>query len=394
MARRAALAVRPSERYFAGPFDLATPERTLMGHQFLPSGPLMPRPRALVATNAGAAGHFVTLVIKACGWALAPLRHRFLWHVCKYAGKTLATRRFHCTLRIGVDSFFQFYLDDPYWSRLLPNSFSYEQELSIVLARIKELDFAFIDCGANFGYWSVLVSSKEAGARKVLAIEASPETFEALSSNWDLNQRRFAIVNAGVSSETGAEVVVSKGRGHAGAHIGAPTRGEQKVGTVSTTTIDDAVLASYGRMPSRMLLKLDVEGAEIPALQGAQRVLWQDCLICYEDHGKDKESAISNYILGTLGWLVFFVEPKDGSVSAMRSLDDVNRIKMRKITGSNFFACRPDSVFLQAFASAVNSLDHFDQEMSSTAFVGCDGAIAVDVCSCGLPGRGGSVAAS
>ena len=215
-------------------------------------------------------GYLVILAIKASGWALAPLRHRFLWHICKYMGKTLKTYKYYCTMRIGTDSLFRFYLDDPFWSGLLSETFCYEEELAIILARTKDLDFAFVDCGANFGYWSVLASGNEAGAHKVVAVEASPETFSDLTNNWDLNGRRFEIVWAGVSAETGTQVEVSRGRGHAGAHIGAPTQSERKIGTVSTTTIDDLLLNAFSQIPQRILLKLDVEGAEIAALRGRE----------------------------------------------------------------------------------------------------------------------------
>ena len=43
-----------------------------------------------------------------------------------------------------------------------------------------------------------------------------------LTDNWNLNLCRFEILNAGVSSETGTEIAVSRGWDHAGAHIGPP----------------------------------------------------------------------------------------------------------------------------------------------------------------------------
>jgi hypothetical protein len=55
-------------------------------------------------------------------------------------------------MSIDTDSLFRFYLDDPFWSRLLSKTFCDEEGLEIILARTKDLDFAFVDCGANFGY--------------------------------------------------------------------------------------------------------------------------------------------------------------------------------------------------------------------------------------------------
>ena len=316
--------------------------------------------RSLTDTNATKRGHLVICAIKASGLALAPFRHHLFWRICKYLGETLERNKFYCTMTIGSGSLFRFFLNDPYWNMLLSKTFLYHEEsLAIVLVRTKDLDFAFVDCGANFGYWSVFASGKEAGSHKVVAIEASPETFKSLTENWELNSRRFEIIRAGVSSEAGTQVEVSGSWDHAGAHIGAPAQGEQKIGTVSTTTIDDVLLNTFGKIPPRILVKLDIEGAEISALQGGTMTLMQDCLIYYEDHAADRRSRVSDYIMNTLRFLVFYVR-LDGSISVMHSVDDVNRIKRRKGLGYNFFACRSDSTFLPALGMTGLSLGRED----------------------------------
>jgi glycosyltransferase involved in cell wall biosynthesis len=58
-----------------------------------------------------------------------------------------------------------------------------------------------------------------------------------------------------VDSETGNQVEFS-GRDHAGAHIGSPLPGERRIATVTTITVDDALLNALGRIPRRALLKL------------------------------------------------------------------------------------------------------------------------------------------
>lgn len=305
--------------------------------------------RTLADTNAGAAARLAIQAIKLSGRALAPFQHRFFWHICKYAGRLVNDDTVYCTMRFGAESLYRFNLDDPYWSMLLCEDFFYERELQFTLARTRDIDFAVVDCGANFGYWSVLASSPEAGRHRVVAVEASVETFAALTCNWQLNQSRFAIINAAVSSATGDDAQVARGRGHAGAHIGTPGPGERAVGTVQTITIDDAIVSAFGSMPPRLLLKLDVEGAEIQALQGAKSALRQDCLICYEDHGKDKMSIASRYVLDTLKQTIYYVDPAGGTVVAINTVADVDQIKARKVTGTNFFTCPSDSEFRRAF---------------------------------------------
>lgn len=45
------------------------------------------------------------------------------------------------------------------------------------------LNCMLVDCGANFGYWSVLASSQPFGRQAALAIETSPKNAERLEVN-------------------------------------------------------------------------------------------------------------------------------------------------------------------------------------------------------------------
>ena len=78
---------------------------------------------------------------------------------------------------------FTFDVGDFYWNRLAYDGFDYEPELRKLLELFRDIPFTFLDCGANFGFWSVLVASKGLGGHRVLAVEASPRTIEGLKRN-------------------------------------------------------------------------------------------------------------------------------------------------------------------------------------------------------------------
>ncbi len=63
-----------------------------------------------------------------------------------------------------------FRLDDIYWNSLIrqPN-IEYEPEIGKFLLRLKDVDYQFFDCGANIGYWSVLVTSEMLGRKRAIA---------------------------------------------------------------------------------------------------------------------------------------------------------------------------------------------------------------------------------
>ena len=74
---------------------------------------------------------------------------------------------------LNDDARFAFPFGDGYWSLLLDRGFVYEGEIEQFLRSVADVDYGFVDGGANFGFWSVLASSRPFGSHPVIAIEAS-----------------------------------------------------------------------------------------------------------------------------------------------------------------------------------------------------------------------------
>ena len=92
--------------------------------------------------------------------------------------KTLPER--DIAIKLNPDAVFEFPYGDGYWSKLLNRSYHYEDELALLFRHSADVDYTLIDCGANYGYWSVLVSSQPFGSHKAIAIE--PAAWSATSS--------------------------------------------------------------------------------------------------------------------------------------------------------------------------------------------------------------------
>src|ERR1019366_5259767 len=73
------------------------------------------------------------------------------------------------TLRLADDFLFGFPFGDPYWTRLLDSRSRYEPEVDAFLQAVADVDYEFIDCGANFGFWSVAVTSRAYGLHASVA---------------------------------------------------------------------------------------------------------------------------------------------------------------------------------------------------------------------------------
>ena len=99
--------------------------------------------------------------------------------------KTLPER--NIAIKLNPDAVFEFPYGDGYWSKLLNRSYNYEDELEILFADSIDVDYTLLDCGANYGYWSVLVSSAPFGSHKAIAIEPSSQNFPKLANNAAVN---------------------------------------------------------------------------------------------------------------------------------------------------------------------------------------------------------------
>jgi FkbM family methyltransferase len=106
-------------------------------------------------------------------------------------------------IKLNPDATFAFPYGDGYWSKLLNRSFRYEDELELLFRDSVSVDYIFIDCGANFGYWSVLVSSAPYGSHKAIAIEPSSQNFAKLRNNAEINGNRFEAIKCAIGASKG-----------------------------------------------------------------------------------------------------------------------------------------------------------------------------------------------
>ncbi|MBW8853870.1 MAG: NADH-quinone oxidoreductase subunit D, partial [Bradyrhizobium sp.] len=115
--------------------------------------------------------------------------------------KTLPER--NIAIKLNPDAVFEFPYGDGYWSKLLNRSYNYEDELELLFADSIDVDYTLLDCGANYGYWSVLVSSKPFGSHKAIAIEPSGQNYPKLANNVRINGSRFETMKCAIGAARG-----------------------------------------------------------------------------------------------------------------------------------------------------------------------------------------------
>src|SRR6201993_559663 len=150
--------------------------------------------------------------------------------------KTLPER--NIAIKLNSDAVFEFPYGDGYWSKLLNRSYSYEDELEVLFRDSVDVDYTFIDCGANYGYWSVLVSSKPFGSHKAIAIEPSGQNFPKLANNAKVNGDRFELMKCAIGSTRG-KAYLSGTKHEAFSIAGATNSGEEVPVIALGDLIDD-----------------------------------------------------------------------------------------------------------------------------------------------------------
>jgi FkbM family methyltransferase len=167
----------------------------------------------------------------------APLGYHGLSHACRSLRWALPRRDLIVTLT--PDALFTAPLGDPYWTRLLNRRVLYEPEIAAFLRMVADVDYDFIDCGANFGYWSILASSKAYGGHRAVAIEPAKANVRRLDFNARLNGSRFAVLHRAVGEVDKARAWLS-GRKHEGMTVvGEGGPGAESVSIVSLDRLLD-----------------------------------------------------------------------------------------------------------------------------------------------------------
>jgi FkbM family methyltransferase len=162
--------------------------------------------------------------------------------------------------------------DRPYGRVLLVGE--YEPDTSAALRQFATTGAFAIDVGANQGWLSVLIGRAVGADGQVWAFEPTPPIVPALHDNLRRNPDvRARVFETALGDEQG-ELTINVFAGLPSAHASASTLGRSDATsyTVPVTTLD-ALRSEMPALPS--LIKIDVEGAELAVLRGAQGVLEQ-----------------------------------------------------------------------------------------------------------------------
>jgi FkbM family methyltransferase len=235
-------------------------------------------------------------------------------------------------VKLNPDATFEFPYGDGYWSKLLNRTYHYEDELELLFRDSADVDYTLLDCGANYGYWSVLVSSKPFGSHKAIAIEPSGQNFPKLANNARINGNRFEAMKCAIGSARGT-ARLSGTKHEAFSIAGDQASGEEVPVIALDNLLDDGKVAPGGKY----LIKLDVEGVEIEAMKGGTRLMQGDSVLLCEEHGNDPKHTVSRYILEQTPLKLIVYDPRSNRLETVTDLSILDRIKVSSHVGYNVF---------------------------------------------------------
>jgi FkbM family methyltransferase len=250
-------------------------------------------------------------------------------------------------IKLNDDATFAFPYGDGYWSKLLNRDFAYEDELDLLFRSSADVDYTLLDCGANYGYWSVLVSSKPYGSHKAIAIEPSGANFPKLANNARINGNRFEAMKCAIGAGRGTARL--SGTKHEAFSIAGGDGGEEVPVIALDNLLDDGKVKPGGKF----LIKLDVEGVEIEAIKGGARLLKEDSVILCEEHGNDPHHTVSRFILEQTPMKLIVYDPRSNRMETVSDLSILDRIKVSSNVGYNVFGTA--SAFWQDRIGALNA---------------------------------------
>ena len=173
---------------------------------------------------------------------------------------------------------------------------TYELELQRAIKHFVKPGMTAFDVGANIGYISLLLSRAVGTDGKVLSVEALPANVKCLQGHAALNPfaANVTVLHAAVVDASKAVTFLVHSSTSMGKAVGSAGRSDEKYAieiTVDGVSLDDIV---YKRgLPAPDIIKMDIEGGEVLAMQGMKRLLQEKRpLMMIELHGHEAAQAV------------------------------------------------------------------------------------------------------
>lgn len=200
---------------------------------------------------------------------------------------------------------------------------TYETDLQAAVADLIEPGWVAYDMGANIGFVSLVLAQRLGDTGKIFAFEALPDNLERLRTHIEINglSSRVSVISkavAAISEPVRFLVGPSGAMGKAEGSAGRPEGNRNSI-EVPGIALDDFIYRDGN--PPPQVIKMDIEGGEVLALQGMPHLLAEARpLILLELHGP-KAARVAWETLTTAGYQICRMQHDYPRVSSLDDLD-------------------------------------------------------------------------
>lgn len=146
----------------------------------------------------------------------------------------------------------------------------YEAPTTSIFQQVLKPGSVFIDVGAHVGYFSALAARIVGENGRVYAFEAIPENAKMIRKNAQINRFENVRVESVILSDQPGSLIFHYGpEGHSGVSSIREVSGSSRHVEMKAERLDQFM----SQITQVDLIKIDVEGAELRVLLGAQRIL-------------------------------------------------------------------------------------------------------------------------
>src|ERR1017187_6144702 len=219
-----------------------------------------------------------------------------------------------------------------------------------------------VDIGANVGLYTLLAARALGNTGKVFAFEPAPQTFAYLKRNVRASRQANCVISAQALSNVTGPGRLYLSRISSGDHRIYSSGEQRDCVDIEMTRLDDCL---YGKTPRIDVIKIDIQGAELAAVEGMSRLLAanRDLKLFTEfwpyglkQFGTQPRSYLA--LLRSLGFLLYRIDEDEAALCEVNDDDILRTYTPENKLYTNLLAVRPQcggNLPLPASASAVKS---------------------------------------
>ncbi len=192
-----------------------------------------------------------------------------------WLAKRLRGKNFFTVVNLPGGEVIRLYLDDWIPFRVfITGAYDFEALVETHMLQQIKKGMQILDIGANIGYYTIQFSSRVGNMGQVHAFEPIEYNHKLLSQNVELNSLTNVVCNRlALSSKAGQQKIFFNASDNTGMSSFAQLSSQATAEVVTVTTVDQYLQSRA--ITAVDLIKIDVEGAELLVLQGAEQTLSQ-----------------------------------------------------------------------------------------------------------------------